>query len=201
MIDRLHCLALVKSLGINMGNRLSKIYTRQGDDGRTGLGDGSRIEKHSDLIEAIGSIDELNCLIGLVLVEEIPDQQRSTLTDIQHMLFNIGGDLCIPGRVSIKPSSAIDLEERLDQMNADLPPLKEFILPGGHRAAALCHQARAVCRRAERRLCRLLTTNKGLSIHCQYINRLSDVLFVMARYINKEHNTKDVYWQSGRFED
>ena len=181
-----------------MGNRLSKIYTRQGDDGTTGLGDGSRIEKHAERVEVMGEIDELNSIIGLILVENLPNRVAQSLTDVQHMLFTIGGDLCIPGRESVNAECVDSLEYFLDFMNESLSPLKEFILPGGCRAAALCHQARTVCRRTERRLSRFLLSTEGLGIHLQYINRLSDLLFVMARYINQAENHNDVYWQSAR---
>ena len=134
-----------------MGKRLSKIYTRTGDDGSTGLGDGSRTEKDSLRIEAIGTVDELNSIIGVLLCHSLPDATQSALTNIQHSLFDIGGELCIPGSTIITTERVDALEQLLDSLNANLAPLKEFILPGGNPAAAACHQARAVCRRAERR--------------------------------------------------
>ena len=138
-----------------MGHRLSKIYTRTGDDGTTGLGNGGRVRKDSPRIEAIGDVDELNSLIGLLLTHDLPEKIRIVLTNIQHDLFDFGGELCIPGRTAIVENQIGYLETTLDKLNAELKPLKEFILPGGTQAAAVCHLARTVCRRAERRVIRL----------------------------------------------
>jgi cob(I)alamin adenosyltransferase len=177
-----------------MGNRLSKIYTRTGDDGTTGLGDGSRTSKDDARIEAIGSVDELNCAIGLLLCETLPDTIRNCLTDIQHRLFDIGGELSIPGHSIVSDDHVSRLESMLDELNADLPPLKDFILPGGCVAATRCHLARAVCRRAERRVFTLGRSADINSASSRYLNRLSDLLFVMARFLNKQAGAADVLW-------
>ncbi|MBA3696384.1 MAG: cob(I)yrinic acid a,c-diamide adenosyltransferase [Methylotenera sp.] len=179
-----------------MGNRLSKIYTRTGDDGSTGLGDGSRINKDSLRIEAMGDVDELNSVIGILLTENVPDILVDTLTQIQHDLFNLGGEICIPGYVILQKVRIEDLEEAIDTLNDELEPLKEFILPGGTKTAACCHLARTVCRRAERKLIQLHRTEKVTDISLQYLNRLSDLLFVMCRTINKEAGVNDVLWKS-----
>ncbi|MEY3243916.1 MAG: hypothetical protein RJB20_156, partial [Pseudomonadota bacterium] len=134
-----------------MANRLSKIYTRTGDDGTTGLGDGSRINKDSLRVEAMGDVDELNSIIGIMLTESLPDNLLAPLTQIQHDLFNVGGEICIPGYVILQQARIQDLEDQIDTLNEHLTPLKEFILPGGSKAAAYCHLARTVCRRAERK--------------------------------------------------
>jgi cob(I)alamin adenosyltransferase len=181
-----------------MGNRLSKIYTRTGDDGSTGLGDGSRTDKDSLRIEAMGSVDELNCVIGVLLCQSLPDAIRSALTDIQHSLFDLGGELCIPGSTAITADRVAALEELLDALNANLTPLKEFILPGGSPAAAACHQARAVCRRAERRTHSLAKNEAINALSIKYLNRLSDLLFVMARHLNQAADTPDVLWNHKR---
>ena len=178
-----------------MGNRLSKIYTRTGDDGTTGLGDGTRVDKDHQRIEAIGSIDELNSLIGQLLVHDLPDPVRSDLTTIQHRLFDIGGELCLPGQKVITAERVEFLESVLDDMNSDLAPLKEFILPDGCPAAAACHHARTVCRRAERRVYTLGKSEPVNRATLQFLNRLSDLLFVMARHLNKVAGVADVYWQ------
>ncbi|MSP86472.1 MAG: cob(I)yrinic acid a,c-diamide adenosyltransferase [Methylotenera sp.] len=180
-----------------MGHRLSKIYTRTGDDGTTGLGDGSRINKDSLRIEAMGDIDELNSIIGIVLTESLPQTLRSSLTQIQHDLFNAGGEVCIPGYVILQQSRIADLEASIDLLNDQLAPLKEFILPGGTKAAAYCHLARTVCRRAERKLVELHRNEKVTDISLQYLNRLSDLLFVMCRTINQEAGMRDVLWKNG----
>ncbi|MDX2455873.1 MAG: cob(I)yrinic acid a,c-diamide adenosyltransferase [Gammaproteobacteria bacterium] len=181
-----------------MGNRLSKIYTRTGDDGSTGLGDGSRTGKDSPRVEAMGTVDELNCAIGILLCHSLPDAIQSALTDIQHSLFDIGGELCIPGSTVITADRVDTLEELLDALNANLAPLKEFILPGGSPAAAACHQARVVCRRAERRSYSLAKNETINPVSLKYLNRLSDLLFVMARYLNKEAGRPDVFWKHER---
>jgi len=181
-----------------MGNRLSKIYTRTGDDGSTGLGDGTRVGKDSLRVEAIGSIDELNSTIGVLLCHSLPDTTQSALTNIQHTLFDIGGELCIPGSTVVTSDRVDALEQFLDKLNADLAPLKDFILPGGSPEAAACHMARAVCRRAERRTHSLAKAEAINPISLKYLNRLSDLLFVMARNLNKEAGRPDVLWQHDR---
>lgn len=181
-----------------MGNRLSKIYTRTGDDGSTGLGDGSRTEKDSLRIEAIGTVDELNSAIGVLLCNPLPAAVQSTLVAVQHTLFDMGGELCIPGTTVITVERVTALEQQLDALNADLPPLKEFILPGGTEAAAACHLARAICRRSERRAHSLSRAEPINPASIQYLNRLSDLLFVMARHLNKTAGKPDVLWQHNR---
>ena len=184
-----------------MGNRLSKIYTRTGDDGTTGLGDGSRVNKDSLRIEALGDVDELNSIIGMMMTETMPAILMEPLEQIQHDLFNLGGEICIPGYVILQKTKIDDLEEAIDTLNDDLEPLKEFILPGGAKAAAYCHLARTVCRRAERKLIQLhrveISDEKKVThISLQYLNRLSDLLFVMCRTINKEAGVSDVLWKN-----
>jgi cob(I)alamin adenosyltransferase len=181
-----------------MGKRLSKIYTRTGDDGSTGLGDGSRTEKDSLRVEAIGAVDELNSTIGVLLSNSLPEVTQSALTNIQHSLFDIGGELCIPGSTLITADRVDALEELLDSLNANLAPLQEFILPGGCPAAAACHQARAVCRRAERRTHSLSKSETINPVSLKYLNRLSDLLFVIARHLNKEAGRPDVFWKHER---
>ena len=181
-----------------MGHRLSKIYTRTGDDGTTGLGDGSRAKKTDARIEAIGAVDELNSLIGVLLVQAIPQHLVTTLTDIQHELFDLGGELSLPGQITVSDNQVKRLETVLDELNADLPPLKEFILPGGSEAAAVCHLARAVGRRAERRMLHLGATEKINPASAKYLNRLSDLLFVMARVLNVHAGRTDVLWTPGK---
>ena len=181
-----------------MGNRLSKIYTRTGDDGGTGLGDGSRTEKDSLRIDAIGTVDELNSAIGVLLCNPLPAAVQSILVDVQHTLFDMGGELCIPGTTVITAERVTALEQQLDALNADLQPLKEFILPGGSSAAAACHLARAICRRSERRAHSLSRAESINPASIQYLNRLSDLLFVMARHLNKTAGKPDVLWQHNR---
>lgn len=181
-----------------MGHRLSKITTRTGDDGTTGLGDGSRVEKDCARIEALGDVDELNSTIGLLLTEALPDDVRELLLDIQHSLFDAGGELSIPGYSLLTSENVDELETRLEKYNEQLTPLKEFILPGGTRAAALCHVARSVCRRAERRVVSLLRDEDAPAVSRQYLNRLSDLLFVLARYLNLTEGTGDVSWNRDR---
>ena len=178
-----------------MGHRLSKIYTRTGDDGTTGLGDGTRVPKDHARVEAFGTVDELNCVLGLLLCESLRDDVRTALTRIQHTLFDLGGELCIPGRSVLAEAQVTNLENILDRLNAGLAPLKEFILPGGTRAAALCHLARTVCRRAERRVYTLSRSEPVSSVSLKYLNRLSDLLFVLARAVNQASDTPDVLWQ------
>jgi cob(I)alamin adenosyltransferase len=181
-----------------MGKRLTRIYTRTGDDGTTGLGDGTRSSKQSLRIEAMGTVDELNSFIGLLLAETLDGETRIKLEDIQHDLFDLGGDICIPGRVTISAGQIDRLEAQLDHYNGGLPALREFILPGGTRAASLCHVARAVCRRAERRLVALYQAETSVPVHLQYLNRLSDFLFVLCRFLNRQQGVEDVMWQPGK---
>jgi cob(I)alamin adenosyltransferase len=181
-----------------MGHRLSKIYTRTGDAGTTGLGDGSRIAKDSARITAMGDVDELNSLLGVILCEDLPADVRELFTGIQHDLFDLGGELCIPGSALLKATQPARLEAAIDKYNADLGPLKEFILPGGNRAAALTHLARTVCRRAERMTVALAAAEPVSDAGRQYLNRLSDLLFVLGRWLNKAAGGSDVLWQKGK---
>ncbi len=181
-----------------MGHRLSKIYTRTGDTGTTGLGDGSRVPKDSARIEAIGTVDELNSALGVLLSEGVSADIEDLLTQIQHELFDLGGELSIPGHVAISEQHVTRLESSLDAFNADLPPLKEFILPGGSRAAALAHVARTICRRAQRSVVALGQTEQLPEIPQHYLNRLSDLLFVLCRVLNRHADQDDVYWQKDR---
>lgn len=181
-----------------MGHRLTRIYTRTGDAGTTGLGDGSRVGKDNPRIEAIGAVDELNSLVGVVLAETLPEPVTACLIAVQHDLFDLGGELSIPGHSAITEDHVSRLEAALDGFNADLPPLKEFILPGGSRAAAACHVARSVCRRAERRVVSLTAAEQVSPSVQRYLNRLSDLLFVLCRVINRAAGGRDVYWQKNR---
>ncbi|HMN65911.1 MAG: cob(I)yrinic acid a,c-diamide adenosyltransferase [Burkholderiaceae bacterium] len=181
-----------------MGHRLSRITTRTGDDGTTGLGDGSRTRKDSLRIAAIGDVDELNSTIGLLQAEPLPDPVRAALTDIQHDLFDLGGELCIPGFENLPDARVARLDELLAHYNADLPRLQEFILPGGSRAAAIAHVARTVCRRAERAIVALASAEAVRPACRQYVNRLSDLLFVLARVLNRHAGGSDVMWEKGR---
>ena len=178
-----------------MGHRLSKIYTRTGDDGTTGLGDGTRVPKDSVRVEAYGTVDELNSMLGLLMCESLSDDVHGALTRIQHSLFDLGGELCIPGRSVLTETQVTELENLLDQWNADLAPLKEFILPGGTRAAATCHLARTLCRRAERRVYTLSRSEPVPVASLKYLNRLSDLLFVLARALNHSAGAPDILWQ------
>jgi cob(I)alamin adenosyltransferase len=179
-----------------MGHRLSKIYTRTGDDGTTGLGDGSRTPKDSLRVEAYGTVDELNSFVGLLRAELAAGHPAQTLLSrIQHELFDLGGELCIPGYSLIKEESIDRLEAGIDTLNADLPPLKDFILPGGSKAAGLTHVARAVCRRAERRVQSLSREETLSPLGLKYLNRLSDYLFVLARVLARENGGSEVLWQ------
>ena len=180
-----------------MGNRLSKIYTRTGDGGTTGLGDGSRVDKDSARVQAMGEVDELNCLVGAILVHPMEDAVRECLVDVQHALFDIGGELSIPGAAFVDDAYVVGLERRLDAFNADLPPLKEFILPGGGPAPVACHVARAVCRRAERRLVEAARVGEVSAVSRRYVNRLSDLLFVLARVFARGGGG-EVLWEKGR---
>jgi len=182
-----------------MGNRLSKIYTRTGDDGTTGLGDGSRVDKDSLRVEAYGTVDEANSAIGLVLaVATVPDDVRHCLTEVQHDLFELGGELCIPGHAAIEDSFIERLENELDRLNADLPSLKDFILPGGGQAAAACHLARTIVRRAERRVSSLHKVEDVRGETVRYLNRLSDLLFVIARVLARAESGQEVIWNRDR---
>lgn len=179
-----------------MGNRLSKIYTRTGDDGTTGLGDGNRIAKDNARVEAYGTVDETNSCIGTVLAaSDVPDDVVSCLTQVQHRLFDLGGELCIPGTAAIEADDVLWLEEALDGFNSELKPLKDFILPGGTRSAAACHVARTVCRRAERRAWTLGRTEDVNEQSLKYLNRLSDLLFVVARLLNARADHAEPLWQ------
>jgi cob(I)alamin adenosyltransferase len=181
-----------------VANRLSKIVTRTGDDGSTGLGDGSRVSKASHRIHVLGEVDELNSQVGVALAEPLPDDVRDCLLKVQHDLFDLGGEVCIPGRVALLEAHLMRLELAVTTFNADLPPLKEFILPGGVRAAAALHVARAVCRRAERALVALAGNESVSTLAPRYLNRLSDLLFVLARVANRAAGQPDVCWQPGK---
>ena len=188
-----------------MGNRLSKIVTRTGDGGMTGLGDGSRIAKDSLRIAAIGDIDELNSGLGVLLAEELPETVREVLLSVQNDLFDLGGEICIPGSNVIGEAHILRLEDAVASFNDVLPPLKEFILPGGTRAAALAHLSRTVCRRAERGLVQLsngdttATSAEAVSSFARkYLNRLSDLLFVLGRALNQAAGCTDVLWNHDR---
>jgi cob(I)alamin adenosyltransferase len=182
-----------------MGNRLSRIYTRTGDDGTTGLGDGSRVSKDSVRVEAFGTVDELNSAIGVLLATpEIPPGVAACLTEVQHELFDLGGELCIPGHRAIDAGHVARLEKSLDEFNDTLPPLKEFILPGGGPVAAACHLARAIARRAERRVWTLARAESVSPEVTQYLNRLSDLLFVLARVLARHERGAEVLWRHDR---
>jgi len=181
-----------------MGHRLSKITTRTGDAGETGLGDGSRVPKDSARIAALGDVDELNSVIGLLLAETVPDDVRDALLGVQHDLFDLGGELSIPGHSALTDRQVQRIESLVERFNHDLPPLKEFILPGGSRGAALAHLGRTVCRRAERSvigLARVETVSQASRI---YLNRLSDLIFVLGRALNRHAGVGDVLWQKGK---
>ncbi len=181
-----------------MGHRLSKIYTRTGDAGTTGLADGTRVAKDSPRIAALGDLDELNSLVGLLLTESLPEDIRRLLTGIQHDLFDLGGEMAIPGSTLLDGKSVDELEQAIDRYNAELGPLKEFILPGGTQAAALAHLARAVCRRAERQLVAVAAQEAVSEAGRKYVNRLSDLLFVLGRTLNRISGRGDVLWRKDR---
>lgn len=181
-----------------MGNRLSKIYTRTGDDGTTGLGDGSRTQKDSLRVEAYGTVDELNSTLGM-LIATLDDQAiANVLLDVQHDLFDLGGELCMPELSLIKDRHTSRIERELDQLNALLPPLKDFILPGGSLAAAQAHLARTICRRAERRVISLARQEPVNDVVIHYLNRLSDLLFVIARTVARASGAGEVLWEHER---
>lgn len=191
--------ALIRPPHRLMGNRLSKIYTRTGDDGSTGLGDGSRIAKDSLRVEAYGTVDEANSFVGLVLAaNDLPDEVRQILVSVQHDLFELGGELCIPGHSAVEDSFIDRLEADLDRLNAALPPLKEFVLPGGNLSAAACHLARTVVRRAERRVATLNASEPVRPAVIRYLNRLSDLLFVIARTLARQNGAEEVIWDRDR---
>ena len=181
-----------------MGNRLSKIYTRTGDDGSTGLGDGSRTGKDSLRVNAYGTVDEANSAIGVLLAVELPEDVRALLTTIQHQLFDLGGELCIPGHAAIQGDDIDALERHLDHYNDDLPPLKEFILPAGGEGAARCHLARTIVRRAERETVALARVESVRDEAVHYLNRLSDLLFVLARVLARAGGHGEVTWKHER---
>ena len=182
-----------------MGNRLSRIYTRTGDDGTTGLGDGARIDKDAPRVEAYGTVDEANSAVGLVLaVAGLPPAVAACLTEVQHDLFDVGAELCIPGHRVVTDAYATRLEAELDGFNDALPPLKEFVLPGGGPAAAACHLARTVVRRAERRVWSLARLEPVAPEVPRYLNRLSDLLFVVARVLARHEQGSEVLWRRGR---
>ncbi|SBT03175.1 Cob(I)yrinic acid a,c-diamide adenosyltransferase [Candidatus Propionivibrio aalborgensis] len=180
-----------------MGNRLSKIVTRTGDAGTTGLGDGTRVAKDCLRVEAMGEVDELNSSLGVLLTEAVPEVIRDALLGIQHDLFDLGGELCIPGSSIISEAHIARLEEHVAEFNDSLEPLKEFILPGGTRAAALAHLSRTICRRAERRVVHLANSEAVSDFARRYLNRLSDLLFVLGRSLNKAGGRGDVLWAHG----
>jgi cob(I)alamin adenosyltransferase len=181
-----------------MGKRLTQIATRTGDDGTTGLGNNTRVTKDSLRVQCMGDVDELNSHIGVLLCEEMPDNVRVLLVEIQHQLFNLGGELSIPGFELLKPEALLALDEALANHNDELPKLQEFILPAGNRAAAQAHVCRTVARRAERAVVALGRAEGLRDAPRQYLNRLSDLLFVLARVLNRMNGGDDVYWKSER---
>ncbi len=181
-----------------MGNRLSKIYTRTGDDGSTGLGDGTRVGKDSARVTAYGTVDEANSSIGLVLAAQVPEDIRALLTTVQHQMFDLGGELCIPGHAAIQSQDIDALEAHLDRYNEALPPLKDFILPAGGEAAARCHLARTIVRRAERETVTLARHDAVRPEAIRYLNRLSDLLFVLARVLARADGQGEVLWNHQR---
>jgi len=181
-----------------MGNRLSRIYTRTGDDGSTGLGDGSRTGKDSLRVNAYGTVDEANSAIGVLLAASLPEDVRNLLTTIQHQLFDLGGELCIPGHAAIHAADIDALEQHLDRYNDDLPPLKDFILPAGGEGAARCHLARTIVRRAERETVALARVEDIRGEAVRYLNRLSDLLFVLSRVLARADGQGEVLWNHER---
>jgi len=181
-----------------MGNRLSRIYTRTGDDGSTGLGDGSRVGKDDARVAAFGTVDEANSALGVLLAVPLPADVQALLTRLQHQLFDLGGELCIPGHAAITDADVTALEQQLDRYNADLPMLQEFILPAGGEAAARCHLARTIVRRAERETVALSRVEAVRPQALHYLNRLSDLLFVLARVLARADGAGEVLWQHSR---
>lgn len=180
-----------------MGNRLSKIVTRTGDTGTSGLADGSRLPKAHPRFAAIGDVDELNCQVGVLLAAGVPHDLARVLEPIQHTLFNLGGQLAVPKMTLLEAQHVADLEQHIDTLNADLPPLKEFVLPRGSQATAAAHVARAVCRRAERSLWALIDTDDTVpALLAQYLNRLSDLLFIVARHLARADNPDEATWEA-----
>lgn len=184
-----------------MGHRLSKIYTRTGDAGTTGLGDGERIPKTAARVHAMGDVDELNSVIGVLLSEKLRQQLRDLLLAVQHDLFDLGGEVAIPGSTLLPASAVARLETAIDDWNNELPPLKEFVLPGGNRSAAICHHARTVCRRAERAMVELSSGEQLNTELLKYLNRLSDLLFVIGRTLARENEGEEVLWDRSRLND
>ena len=181
-----------------MGHRLSKITTRTGDDGTTGLGDGTRVGKDALRVDVMGELDELNSAIGCILADPIPGHVEAMLRGIQHDLFDLGGEICIPGRSALWNAHVEQLDRRIESLREPLPPLREFVLPGGTRAASMCHLARTVCRRAERSLVALGRRESVSPLSVQYLNRLSDLLFLAARTINTQAGQSEPMWKPGR---
>ena len=181
-----------------MGHRLTKIATRTGDGGETGLGDGTRVPKDHPRVGALGEVDELNSVLGLIVAEDIPEEIRSALAAVQHDLLDLGGELSIPGHTLLKAERVEFLDEEIEKLNKTLAPLKEFILPGGSRAAAAAHLARTVCRRAERGVVALGRKERVSEPARQYLNRLSDLLFIAARVLNRAAGVEDVQWRHQR---
>ena len=181
-----------------MANRLTKIVTRTGDGGTTGLGDGSRVGKDAPRVEVMGNLDELNCAIGAVLAEPLPEVVAAALRGVQNDLFDLGGEICIPGRAALWDVHVNELDQRIETLREPLAPLRDFVLPGGTRAAAACHLARAVCRRAERSLVALGHAEAVSALSIQYLNRLSDLLFLAARTLNAAAGASEPLWRPGR---
>jgi cob(I)alamin adenosyltransferase len=181
-----------------MGNRLTQIATRTGDAGTTGLGDNTRVSKNSLRVHAMGEVDELNAHIGVLLCEDMPTDVRDVLVEVQHQLFNLGGELSIPGFELLKPEAVLALDEALEHHNSQLPKLEEFILPAGTRGASLAHLCRTVARRAERAVVALGNEEAIKETPRQYLNRLSDLMFVLSRVLNRLNGGQDVYWKSER---
>jgi cob(I)alamin adenosyltransferase len=181
-----------------MANRLTKIVTRTGDDGTTGLGDGTRVGKDSPRVEVMGNLDELNSAIGCVLAEHLPADIQAALTSVQNDLFDLGGEICIPGRSALWDAHLEEIDRRIENLREPLPPLQDFVLPGGSRAGAACHLARAVCRRAERSLVVLGRVESVSALSIRYLNRLSDLLFLAARAINAASGAPETIWKPGR---
>lgn len=181
-----------------MGHRISRVYTRTGDAGETALGDGSRVPKDHLRVEAMGEVDEVNCFLGMVLSHNLPRPVRECLARIQHELFDLGGELCIPNHRMLTPDHIKRLEHELEIFNTELPHLKEFVLPGGGRATSICHVARAVCRRAERRVVTLAREEPVSPELVAYLNRLSDLLFVIARTVSRSEGRREVLWDTPR---